>query len=305
MTREEINEEIHKEIQEEQDRERKKRIIKLSIKVILSIIILSIFFFTYTTYISTVKVKVREYRIINKKIPDSFNGTKIIQMSDLHFGSTFSDKELEKVIQLMNERKPDLVFFTGDLIAKNYTLTTKNQEKLINQLKSIKASLGKYAILGDEDKEDVITLYNQSDFNILKNDKEFIYKNDSSPILLIGLSSIKKEQNIELAYQYFKEETHNANIYTIGLLHEPDIVDTILNDYPTDLFLAGHSHNGTIRIPFIKYPLIKEEGATKYNQDYYKLNSSELYISSGLGSEKGIRLFCRPTINFFRLSNKS
>ena len=305
MTREEINEEIHKEVEQEQDRERKKRIIKISVKIILSIIILSTIFFTYTTYISTVKVKVREYRIINKKIPDSFNGTKIIQISDLHFGSTFSNNELEKVIKLVNERKPDLIFFTGDLIAKNYTLTTKKQEQLTSQLKKLNASLGKYAILGDEDKENVITLYNQSDFNVLKNDKEFIYKNDSSPILLVGLSSLKQEQKIEQAYQYFTEETHNANIYTIGLLHEPDTVDNILNVYPTDLFLAGHSHNGTIRIPFLKYTLIKEENATKYNQDYYKLNSSELYISSGLGSEKGIRLFCRPSINFFRLSNKS
>ena len=168
MTREEINEEIHKEVQQEQDRERKKRIIKISIKIILSIIILSTIFFTYTTYISTIKVKVREYRIINKKIPDSFNGTKIIQISDLHFGSTFSNNELEKVIQLVNERKPDLIFFTGDLIAENYTLTTKSQEKLINQLKKLNASLGKYAILGDEDKENVITLYNQSEFNVLK-----------------------------------------------------------------------------------------------------------------------------------------
>ena len=229
MTREEINEEIHKEVEQEQDRERKKRIIKISVKIILSIIILSTIFFTYTTYISTVKVKVREYRIINKKIPDSFNGTKIIQISDLHFGSTFSNNELEKVIKLVNERKPDLIFFTGDLIAKNYTLTTKKQEQLTSQLKKLNASLGKYAILGDEDKENVITLYNQSDFNVLKNDKEFIYKNDSSPILLVGLSSLKQEQKIEQAYQYFTEETHNANIYTIGLLHEPDTVDNILN----------------------------------------------------------------------------
>ncbi len=305
MTREEINEEIHKEVQKEQDREKKKAIIKLCIKLIIAIIIISTIFYSYTTYISTVKVIVHEYRIINKKIPDSFNGTKIIQFSDLHFGSTFSNNELEKTIKLINERKPDLVIFTGDLIAKDYTITTKKQEKLIEQLKNIKASLGKYAIIGDEDKEDVTTIYNQSEFTILKNEKELLYKNNDTPILLIGLSSLKKDQNIEQAYQYFKEETHNANIYTIGLVHEPDTVDNILNNYPTDLFLAGHSHNGTIRIPFIKYPLVKEENAKKYNQEYYKINNSKLYISSGLGSENGIRLFCRPSINFFRLSNKS
>ena len=88
------------------------------------------------------------------------------------------------------------------------------------------------------------------------------------------------------------------------MLHEPDIVDSIISTYPSDLFLAGHSHNGTVRIPIINTPLLKSKNAIKYNQDYYKINNSELYISSGLGTETGIRLFCRPSINFFRLSNK-
>lgn len=304
MTREEINEEIHKEVEEEQNKEKRKKIIKTSIKVIIIVLFLSTIFYGYTTYISTIKANVREYRIINKKIPNSFNGTKIIQISDLHFGSTYSNKELNKIIELTNERNPDIIVFTGDLIAKSYNLTNKQQEKLIKQLKKLNASLGKYAIIGDEDLDNITTLYNQSDFTILKNEKEFIYKDSTTPILLIGLSSTQKDQNIEQAYNYFKEETHNANIYTISLIHEPDVVDEITNIYPTDLFLAGHSHNGTIRIPIINYPIIKENGAINYNQEHYRVKDSELYISSGLGSEKGIRLFCRPSINFFRLSNK-
>ena len=304
MTREEINEEIHKEVEEEQSKEKRKKIIKILIKLILLTLVITTSFFWYTTYISTVKVNVREYRINDKKIPKSFNGAKIIQISDLHFGSTFSNKELDNVINLINERKPDLVFFTGDLIAKEYNLTNKQQEKLINQLKKINSSLGKYAIIGDEDLENVNTIYNQSDFTVLKNESEFIYKDKNEPILLVGISSSKKEQNIDQAYKYFTEETHNSNIYTISLLHEADIVDKILESYKTDLFLAGHSHNGTIRIPIINYPLIQKEGSKKYHQEYYQVKDSKLYISSGLGSENGIRLFCRPSINFFRLSNK-
>ena len=43
----------------------------------------------------------------------------------------------------------------------------------------------------------------------------------------------------------------------------------------------------------------------KYDQEYYKINDSQLYISSGMGTNgPGFRLFCRPSINFFRLSNK-
>lgn len=304
MTREELNEEIQKKIEKEQNTETIKKVIKIVLKWSFILIVLFTTFFTYTTYISTVKIKVREYRIKNKKIPDSFNGLKIIQLSDLHFGSTMFNEDVKKIKKLSNERKPDIVIYTGDLINKNYDLNPKEQEKLIKELKEINATLGKYAILGDEDNEKIATIFNQSDFTILRNEYDLIYKDDNNPILLIGLTSIKKDQDIEKAYNYFKEETHNSNIYTITMMHEPDIVDDIIDIHPTDLFLAGHSHNGRIRLPFIKYSLFKKENAKKYDQDYYKIKDSKLYISSGLGTPNGIRLFCRPSINFYRLSNK-
>jgi predicted MPP superfamily phosphohydrolase len=209
-----------------------------------------------------------------------------------------------EIRKLTNKRKPDIVVFSGDLIAKNYNLDSKEQESLIKELKKINSSLGKYAILGDEDNEKISTIFNQSDFTILRNDYDLIYKDNSTPILLIGLSSEKKGQDIEKAYSYFQQETHNSNIYTIALLHEPDKVDDILSTKQTDLFLAGHSHNGDIRLPFTHTALKKKEGAKKYDQDRYTINQSELFVSSGLGTESGIRLFCRPSINFFRISNK-
>ena len=304
MTRKELNEEIQKEIEKEQNAENIKKIIKLSVKIIIFLTIFITLFYSYTTYISTVKISVREYRIKNKKIPDSFNGLKIIQMSDLHLGSTMFTEDVKKIKKLSNERKPDIVVFTGDLIDKKYDLSKEEQEKLIKELKSINSSLGKYAILGDEDTEKISTIFNQSDFTILRNEYDLIYKDDNNPILLIGLTSSKKQIDIEKGYSYFNEDTHNSNIYTITLLHEPDTVDDIISTYQTDLFLAGHSHNGNIRIPFIKYSFFKVDGAKKYDQDYYKINNSKLYISSGLGTKNGIRLFCRPTISLYRLSNK-
>jgi hypothetical protein len=303
MTREELNVEIQNEIIKEQNKEQAKKIIKIAVKILSFIFIFGACFFSYTTYVSTTKIGVKEYRIKNSKLPESYNGLKIIQFSDLHYGSTMTLKDVKKIVKLSNERKPDIVVFTGDLISKNYNLSPKEQEKLTKELKKITYKLGKYTILGDEDKDTITTIYNQSDFTLLSNDYDLIYKNDNNPILLVGLNSPKNNQNIENAYRYFKEETHNSNIYTISILHEPDIVDNI--QYNTDLFLAGHSHNGNIKIPFINYPITKYENAKKYNQEYYKLNNSELFISSGLGTNKvDIRLFCRPSINFFRISQK-
>ena len=212
-------------------------------------------------------------------------------------------KDIKKIVKLSNDRNPDIVVFTGDLISKNYKINPKEQEKLTQELKKLTFKLGKYSILGDEDTKDISTIYNQSDFTLLNNEYDLIYKDKNNPMLLVGLNSLKNNQNIENAYKYFKEETHNSDIYTITILHEPDVVDDI--NYKSDLFIAGHSHNGDIQIPILKYPIVKHENAFKYNKEYYKLNNSELYISSGLGTNKtNIRLFCRPTINFFRISQK-
>ena len=302
MTREELNDGIQKEIIKEQKKETIKKAIKTTIKSLLIGTILAIFFFTYTTYISTALIKVQEYRIINEKIPSEMKGLKIIHFSDLHLGSSFDIDDMKKVRKLSNERKPDLVLFTGDLIYKD--LEKEKQEDLIKELKMMKASIGKYAILGDEDNEKVATIFNQSEFTILRNEYDLIYKEKENPILLVGISSmLKNQQDLKKAYQYFELPTHNSNIYTISMFHEPDLTNDIINSNQTDLLLSGHSHNGQIRIPFLNKGIIHVEGAKKYNNPHYNIEDKELFISSGLGTKTGFRLFCRPSINFYRLSN--
>ena len=304
LTRSERNEEKQKEIIKEENREIRKKIVISCFKIIIIIILLSITFYLYTTYISSKIIDVKEERIINEKLPTNFNGLKIIQISDIHYGSTIFIKDIKKLVELVNERTPDLVVFTGDLINKDYKLNSKEQEKLITELKKIKTTIGKYAIMGEEDSSEFNTIMNQSNFTILNNSYDLIYKDNNTPILLIGLNNSKKNEDIDSAYEYFNQPTHNSNIYTITLLHKPDTVDEILEKYPTtDLFLSGHSHNGQINIPYIG-GLIKKEGSQQYINEFYQINESKLYISSGIGTNgNGFRLFCRPSINFFRLSS--
>lgn len=304
LTRSERNEEKQKEIIKEENREIRKKIVISCFKIIIIIILFSITFYLYTTYISSKIIDVKEERIINEKLPTNFNGLKIIQISDIHYGSTVFIKDIKKLVELVNERTPDLVVFTGDLINKDYKLNSKEQEKLITELKKIKTTIGKYAIMGEEDSSEFNTIMNQSNFTILNNSYDLIYKDNNTPILLIGLNNSKKNEDIDSAYEYFNQPTHNSNIYTITLLHKPDTVDEILEKYPTtDLFLAGHSHNGQINIPYIG-GLVKKEGSQQYINEFYQINNSRLYISSGIGTNgNGFRLFCRPSINFFRLSS--
>lgn len=305
MTREELNQDKQQEIINEQKRERRKKITVFLFKISIIIIVVFVLFYLYTTYVSSAILSLNEHRIVDKDLPNSFSGLKVVHISDFHYGTTFFIDELENVVEEINKRNVDLVFFTGDLIDSNYVLTTSEQKKIISLLDSINANLGKYAVYGEEDGNNFELIMERSNFIILKNNYELIYNGTHEPILLTGTGSLlKKETDINSAFGYFNDNTYNSNIFTISLIHEPDIIDSIVNKYKADLVLAGHSHNGTIRIPFFG-GIYKNEGALKYIDPYYSINDSNLFISSGLGTDApGFRLFCRPSLNFFRLSNK-
>ncbi len=304
MTREEMSQKIQNEIFSEENRENRKKLIIKIIKLLIVIFLIGIVFILYTTYISNTWIIVNEKRIVNKKIPDSFNGAKIIHFSDLHYGTTFKLDEVKELVKLVNERKPDLILFSGDLIDDHYSLKAKEKEELIKYLNEMDANIGKYAVIGEEDGVDYNTIMTQGGFNVLNNGYDLVYRGDNNPILMNGLSStLSGLGDINKTLSYYSEENHNSNIYSISIMHEPDNVDDFINTNPSDLYLAGHSHLGEVRIPIIGN-IRRIDGAKKYRNDYYKLSNSELYVSSGLGCDGKFRLFARPSINFLRLSNK-
>ena len=76
-----------------------------------------------------------------------------------------------------------------------------------------------------------------------------------------------------------------------------------IKDKNIDLFLAGHSLNGQVRLPFIG-SIYTPTGAKKYYDSKYKIDNTEIYISNGLGTSKiPYRLNNRPSINLYRFYN--
>ena len=187
MTREELNQQKQKEIIQEELREKRKKLIILGFKIVILIVTGFLLFYTYTTYVSNTMMIVKEERIKNSKIPNQFSGLKIIHFSDLHYGTTFFEKQLKNMVKEINLRNPDLVVFTGDLIDKEYKISSEEIEIVSKHLNRIKTKLGKYAVNGEEDKDNFTTIMNQSGFIILDNDYELIYNDGTKEILLVGL----------------------------------------------------------------------------------------------------------------------
>ena len=288
-----------------------KKKVLIIISIILVIITSTIL---YARFIGTSGLIVKEYKITNSSIPDSFYGTKIIQLSDIHFGRTINNKNIKKIVEKVNSLKPDIIVLTGDLLDKDYKISENEEQELIKNLKNLKATIGKYAITGNHDYEfeNWAAIIAESNFTNLNDKFDIIYNNSTKPIFLGGLStnSYQKdktlEEKIKIMNDYFKtinkDNKDTMPDYKILIMHEPDYVDDI-NPENYDLILAGHSHNGQIRIPLIG-AIILPPGAKKYYDDYYNVNGTDLYISSGIGTSRyNYRLFNHPSINLFRLVN--
>lgn len=276
------------------------------IKIILIFILFFVVVILYSRFIATKGLVVKEYKITNENFTNNFYGLKIVHLSDLHYLESTNKRDLEKIITEINLLKPDIVFITGDLYSRE--LSEEQQNDLQKNLANINSNIGKYAIKGNHDNdENWSTIISNTGFIDLNNSYDLIYNNNYSSIFIAGINT---EDNINESMKeinnYLNEnvETNYDNIvYKILLLHKPD---TILKfDYSQyDLILGGHSHNGQVRLPFIG-SIYTPDGAKKYFDEYYKLGNTEMFISSGIGTSKlNFRLFNKPSINFYRLSDK-
>lgn len=260
----------------------------------------------YGFFIEPKLITVKEQKITIDNWPDNFNGFKIVHISDLHYGRVFDNKSLKKLVSSINEQKPDIVVLTGDLIDKDTNMTTSMANQISNLLSKIEATSGKYAINGNNDLnfDEWTNIITGGGFKDLNNTYDTIYKDGYSNIFIAGASTIKDKLSIndklKASIDYLNSFEKDGPVYKILLVHEPDVIDD-MSVNPFDLILAGHSHAGQVRLPFIGAVILPDD-AKKYYDSHYKIDNSDLYISNGLGvSNYNFRLFNTPSYNIYRL----
>lgn len=247
-------------------------------------------------------ISITEINYHNNKIPDSFQGYKILHISDLHnkeFG-----KNQKNIVNHIENIRPDIIVVTGDLIDSKKTnidtaldlikraikiapiyYVTGNHEAWSGVYPTLKAKLEEYGVTVLENQK--VTIERENDaieiFGIV--DPSFIsfngYNNNISELVQKLLDS-------------FVVENEKLNIL---LSHRPELFE-LYSNRGVDLVFTGHAHGGQFRIPFIGGFVAPDQGFfPKLTEGIHTKNHTSLVISRGLGNSIiPIRLFNRPEL---------
>lgn len=264
--------------------------------ILFLLLLLIILVFLYGRYVETTYIFVNEYDIKNNNIPSSFNNFKIAHFSDILYKDNNDLERLKDVKTKINDKKVDIVIFSGDLIKKDTNLSQKEIDKITKELSKIKAKYGKYYVTGDNDnKNDLYDSIMQSGgFISLNNFFDNIYSEKNENLLLIGLNT---KIDTSVLNNIINENKSN---YKILVFHESDSFEDIKN-YDIDLVLSSNSLNGQINIPGIK-KLFLDKNSNEYYEPHYRIKGKDFYISNGIGNDKiDFRLLNNPSINIYIL----
>ena len=241
--------------------------------------------------------KLREQSVFFKHLPSSFEGFKIVQISDLHVGS-LSPKhkvEIERAVNLINAQKPDVIFFTGDIV--NNTAT--ELDPWIDVLKKMEARYGKFSILGNHDYGDYVqwesskhkqaNLESLADkhrlmgFKILLNEADSLTLGNEK-IAIIGVEN----WGLPPFPQFGNLKTAMAGVdsipFKILLSHDPSHWDAqVAGKTDIALTLSGHTHGMQIGVEIGKFRWSPIKWRYKRWGGLYQHNEQFLYVNIGLG----------------------
>lgn len=247
-------------------------------------------------------IQVEEVSIKIENLPESFNNTKIVHLTDFH--SYGFGKREKRVLEILEDIDPDFVFITGDFI--------DHRTKDISSCQGFWSELGNryqgrvYSVLGNHeywidhiDASSIKKLLEESGIVVLSNANEKIFQGDEY-IYLLGVDD-PHTGNDDL-----KKSAINTyeNIPKILLAHSPDIVNDLesLEKENINLILAGHTHGGQIVIPFMKPYWTPTKNRGKYASGLFEINGINLYVNRGIGmAAYPIRFNCSPEITVIEL----
>ncbi|MBK9273773.1 MAG: metallophosphoesterase [Flavobacteriales bacterium] len=238
--------------------------------------------------------RIERLHISAPHLPAAFDGLRIVQISDLHLGSFPSGTDIvRKGVDLINEERPDLILFTGDMV-NDYA---DEAEGWVDTLKDLQARIGKFSILGNHDYSDYarwdspeakkanlerLKRHHQTMGFRLMLDENTRIEREGEAITLLGV------QNWGRRFQQYGDlaktlQGHDPSTFRILMSHDPTHWEEQVLGTGIDLTLSGHTHGAQFGITIAGQTYSPAQWVYKRWAGLYTEGAQRLYVNRGFG----------------------
>jgi uncharacterized protein len=252
----------------------------------------------YAREVEPRRVEVRPVELRLPRLGPEFDGYRLVQFGDIHLDDWSRPERLHRIVDKVNEQRPDLVVITGDFAS--YSAKELDEERLIEGLRALRARDGTVAILGNHDYLTDVKLVRrcirEGRVTELINGVRTLRRGEAA-LHIAGIDDVMEgKSRLDLVLGQLPEDGA-----AILLAHEPDFADVSSATGRFDLQLSGHSHGGQVAVPFLRR-LILPPFSQRYTRGLYDVRGMIQYTSRGIGFVHArLRFMCRPEITVFTL----
>lgn len=249
--------------------------------------------YAYGSSVERHRIVVVERDIVLPALPESLDGFRIVQLSDLHLEPWTKADTIAAAVRTANRLKPDLVVITGDFISSN----VKPAGLLGELLSKLEAPHGVLACLGNHDVWHQPWVLQKAlaerHIQVLRNQGVRLHTGRGS-LFVAGVDSAwAGKPRLRPALRDWKESEP-----LVVLAHEPDVADRFAESGISALQLSGHTHGGQVCIPSLSPIALRlPSWGRKYVRGQFRIGNLQLYVNRGIGCVGlPVRFACPPEV---------
>jgi len=252
-------------------------------------------------------LELNEYVTKSEKLPESFDGFRIVQISDLH--NAEMGEENTTLLKMIENSKPDIIVITGDIIDSDHTdieVSVRFVEKAVRIAPCYYVTGNHEARLSKEVFQSFEEKLKEYGVKVL-HDEAVMLEKDGEHISLAGLDDPIFASNHN-GIRYSNLSSHIKELFSedgfhVLLSHRPELFKTYV-EAEVDLVMSGHAHGGQFRLPFVGGLVAPNQGFfPKYDAGVFAEDGTNMVVSRGIGNSIiPIRFNNRPEVIVVELS---
>ena len=250
------------------------------------------------------QLDVTRLTIASPWLPASFDGMKIVQLSDLHLHHI--SRAYRRAIDVIKREHPSLVVITGDLIDR-----PEQAAACLAFLSELRTAAGVPVVVvpGNWDHRAFPTrqsiaawhkcIQAETGVRVLANQNVVLHRHGDRMWLVGTDDPYFGHADLDASFKGIPDTA-----FALVLTHAPEAFEELAQRPAARLVLAGHTHGGQVRLPFIGAVRVPSRYGTRFAHGLFKLGDTLFYVNAGMGmSHLPIRFLCRPELTFITLTS--